>query len=91
MPGPYGVDLPLSLPPPRGLPAHGYINLTRGPFYLPKPQFQLNDYLAPEPPRKFGLWDRDAIAKALRRQAEPLKMPEAGARPLAALGWRREG
>ena len=42
-----------------------FINLMKPPFSLPSPQFQLDDYLAPQPPRKLGLWSREVVAAAL--------------------------
>ncbi len=42
-----------------------FINLRKAPFYLPRPRLAIDDYLAPEPPRKLGLWTRADVERAL--------------------------
>lgn len=42
-----------------------FINLQRPPFNFPRPRLTIDDFLAPEPPRKLGLWSRDEVATAL--------------------------
>lgn len=46
-----------------------FINLRKAPFELPRPRLAIDDYLAPEPPRKLGLWSRAEVAQALSKHA----------------------
>lgn len=48
-----------------------FINLSKAPFYLPRPLLAIDDYLAPEPPRKLGLWTRKDVEKALADSFKP--------------------
>lgn len=47
-----------------------YINLTEPPFSLPRPRRSIDDFLAPEAPRKLALWSREEVGSAL--QALPI-------------------
>jgi hypothetical protein len=47
-----------------------YINLTRPPFMLPRPQSRIVDFLAPSPPRYLALWSREQVAAVLKRHSD---------------------
>ena len=42
-----------------------FINLEIAPFNLGAPRQAIDDFLAPEPPRRLGLWSREDVAEAL--------------------------
>lgn len=48
-----------------------FINLTKLPFNLPEPAWSVDDFLAPNPPRKLGLWTREEVRAALSTAAKP--------------------
>lgn len=44
-----------------------FINLRLAPFNFGPPRQTIDDFLAPEPPRRLGLWTREDVASALAR------------------------
>ena len=44
-----------------------FINLQIAPFNFGPPQHSIDDFLAPEPPRRLGLWCREDVVAALAR------------------------